>query len=306
MLSKFLFLLFRFFVFLFGLLPFWLIYLLSDFMAFVLYYVIRYRRKVVAANLKKCFPEKSDNELRTIAKGFYKNLSDITIETIKGFRMSKKQILKRWKVLNPDVLDNYYDLNRDVINLASHYANWEWGIQALNMQIRHQAVSIYMPMTNKIMEKWAIKKRERFGMKMISTRQTRDYFTSERSKPASIILAADQHPSNIKKSIMTKFFGNDTPCLHGAEEYAKAGNLPIVYFDVQRAKRGYYTLKIIEMINNPLQTGYSEITQKYMSTLEDIIRQNPVNYLWSHRRWKRSPEIIAQMLEWHNERLAVL
>ena len=102
---------------------------------------------------------------------------------------------------------------------------------------------------------------------------------------------------------MAKFFGYDTPCLHGAEEYAKNGNLPLVYFDVQRIKRGYYTLEIIEMVQNPAETGYGEITQKYINILESIIKRNPNNYIWSHRRWKHSPEQIAQMLEWHKERV---
>jgi len=303
MFSKTLYQLFRFFVFLVGLLPFWYIYLLSDFMAFMFFYIIKYRRNVVTSNLKKCFPEKSDSELKKISKGFYKNLCDITIETVKGFNMSEKQLLKRWKVLNPEILDKYLGSNQDIINLASHYANWEWGILALDKQIKHQAVSIYMPMTNKFMEKWSINKRERFGMKMISIKQTRDYFSAQKPKPVSIILAADQNPSNINKSIMAKFFGYDTPCLHGAEEYAKAGNLPIVYFDVQRVKRGFYTLEIIELIDNPAKTGYGEITQKYMSKVEEIVRKKPQNYLWSHRRWKHSLETIIEMMEWHRERV---
>lgn len=268
----------------------------------MLYYVIKYRKKVVLSNLRKAFPDKTDENLRIIAKQFYKNLGDIMVETFKGFRMSKKQILKRWKILNPEILDKYYNTGRDVINLASHYANWEWGILASESQINHQAVSIYMPMTNKYMDDWARKKRERFGMQMVSIKGTRDFFGSKKPKPVSIILAADQNPTNIKKTIMAKFFGYDTPCLHGAEEYAKAANIPVVYFDVQRIKRGYYTLKIIDMFSEPAQTNYGEITQTYMQMLENIIKEYPANYLWSHRRWKHNKEEIGQMMAWHRER----
>ena len=302
MLSKLLFIIFRLFAFLIGILPFWLIYLLSDFTAFTLYRIIKYRKKVVMSNLKKAFPNETDKDLKTIAKGFYKNLGDIMLETIKGFRISKKQLLKRWRILNPEILNKYYDTGRDVINLASHYANWEWGILASDMQIQHQAASIYMPMTNKYMDEWAHRKRERFGMQMISIKNTRDFFMSKKPKPVSIILAADQNPTNMKKSIMAKFFGYDTPCLHGAEEYARAANIPIVYFDVQRVKRGYYTLEIIDMFSEPAQTNYGEITQAYMNMLEEIIRHKPQNYLWSHRRWKHSLEQIEQMMVWHQER----
>ncbi len=303
MLNKILFQLFRAFVFSVGITPFWILQLNSHFMAFVLYHVVGYRKKVVYSNLHKCFPEKDDKEIIKIARKFYLHLSDVILETLKGFYMSESQLKKRWKVLNPEALDKYFSEGRDVINLASHYGNWEWGILAVDMQIKHQTVSIYMPMTNVLMENWSRKKRERFGMQMISIKGTRDFFMSKKEKPSSIILAADQNPTNIQKSIMAKFFGYDTPCLHGAEEYSRTQNIPLVYFDVQKVKRGYYTLEIIDMIENPAETKYGEVTQKYMAKVEEIIRRKPEYYLWSHRRWKHSDETIAQMMEMHRQRV---
>ncbi|MDD2563791.1 MAG: lysophospholipid acyltransferase family protein [Salinivirgaceae bacterium] len=304
MINQLIFRLFQLFVFLISITPMWVLHLKSSFVAFLLYRVVGYRKKVVIGNLQKCFPEKNTKEVDAIARNFYRNLSDVMLETLKGFHMSEKQLRKRWKVLNPELLNSYFEQGKDVINLASHYGNWEWGILSLDMQIKHQAVSIYMPMTNDLMERWSRKRRERFGMQLVSIKGTRDFFMSKKPNPVSIILAADQNPSNIKKAIMVKFFGYDTPCLHGAEEYARAANIPLVYFDVQRVKRGYYTLEIVEMFDNPKQTKYGEITQTYMRKVEEIIRRNPYNYLWSHRRWKHGQEQIDQMLEWHKERTA--
>ena len=304
MINQLIFRLFQLFVFLIGITPMWVLHLKSSFVAFLLYRVVGYRKKVVIGNLQKCFPEKNATEIDAIARKFYCNLSDVMLETLKGFHMSEKQLRERWKVLNPELLNSYFEQGKDVINLASHYGNWEWGILSLDMQIKHQAVSIYMPMTNDLMERWSRKRRERFGMQLVSIKGTRDFFMSKKPNPVSIILAADQNPSNIKKAIMVKFFGHDTPCLHGAEEYARAANIPLVYFDVQRIKRGYYTLEIVEMFDNPKQTKYGEITQTYMRKVEEIIRRNPDNYLWSHRRWKHGQEQIDQMLEWHKERTA--
>lgn len=304
MLHKILFYLFRLVVFFLGNLPFFILYRLSNFMAFVLHNIVGYRKCVVISNLQKCFPESSYNDIKKITKNFYRHISDITLETFKGFYMSREQIARHWRVVNPEVLDKYYTSGQDVINLASHYGNWEWGIVALNMQIKHQAVSIYMPMTDILAEKWSRRKRERFGMKMVSIKETRDFFSSQQKTPVSIILASDQNPTNVNKAIMAKFFGYDTPCLHGAEEYSREHNIPIVYFDVQKIKRGYYTLTITEMFDSPATTRYGQITQAYMNKVEDIIKRNPEFYLWSHRRWKHSSETVAYMLERHNKRLA--
>jgi KDO2-lipid IV(A) lauroyltransferase len=301
--TKILFQLFRAFVFLIGITPFWVLHAKARFMAFMLYHVVGYRKKVVVGNLKKCFPEKDKKEIQRIAKAFYLHLADITVETLKGFYMTEKQVRERWKVLNPEVIEKYYSQGKDVINLASHYGNWEWGILALDMQVKHQAVSIYMPMTNKLMENWSRKKRERFGMHMVSIKGTRDFFMAKKPEPVSIVLAADQNPTNTQKAIMAKFFNYDTPCLHGAEEYARTANIPVVYFDVQKVKRGYYTLEIIDMFDNPASTKYGEITQAYMGKVEEIARRKPEYYLWSHRRWKHSQAEIEQMLEWHWQRV---
>ncbi len=288
---------FRGFMFIIGKLPFPILYLLSDVLYLQLYYVVRYRRKVVYDNLRKCFPEKSEKEITSIARKFYRNLADITLETIKGFYLPEEEVLRRWKVLNPEVLDKYYKTNRIVLNLAAHYANWEWGILALDRQIKHQAVSLYKPLSNKLIEDWSKKKRERFGMKLVPIYQTREFFNSAHEIPASVVMAADQNPTNKEKSIVVKFFGRDTACLHGPESLGRSAGYPLVYFNVQRVKRGSYTLEIIELFENPKKTAPGEITQEYMSMVEQIVRLKPEDYLWSHRRWKHSDEEIQQMLQ---------
>ncbi|HON19394.1 MAG TPA: lysophospholipid acyltransferase family protein [Salinivirgaceae bacterium] len=287
-------------MYLIGHMPFWMLYGLSDFLRFMLFYVIRYRRKVVFSNFNRCFPEKSEREIRQIAWKFYRNLADITLESIKGFYLSKEEICRRWRVINPELLDDYYRNNRDVLNLAAHYANWEWGILALDAQIKHQAVSIYKPMSNQRMENWSRAKRERFGMQLVPIWRTKEFFGSPKEKPVSVVLAADQNPTNKDKAIVVKFFGYDTACLHGPEAFGRGAGIPLVYFDVQRVKRGFYTMEIIPMFDNPQKTTPTEITRVYMSKVEAVIRQKPEDYLWSHRRWKHSVDEINEMLARQN------
>ena len=284
-----------------GIQPFFILYGLSDITALVLQYLVGYRRKVVQRNLKNCFPEKSAKELAKIERKFYRNLSDITIETFKGLYMSKKQISKRFKVLNPEVMQKYFERGQDTLGLASHYANWEWGILGVDFQIPHQAVSIYKPMHNEYAENFSFKRRSRFGMKLIAIKETKAYFASEKEKPNTYILAADQHPNDKKKSIVVDFFNIETASIHGPEAYGRNTGMPILYFDIQRAKRGHYTMEIIELFEHPKSTSFGEITQKYMSTVESIIRRKPENWLWSHKRWKYTNKDIERIKSYNQE-----
>src|SRR3989339_1258752 len=148
---------FRVFLFKLRFTPFFLLRFFASFLFFILYYIAEYRKNVVISNLKKCFPEKSDSEIKSITKQFYLHLSDITLESLKGFSMTKKQILNHYKVLNPDVLDKFLTQQKDIICLASHYGNWEWGILAVPFQVKLSMIALYKPLTNKYIEKFLIK-----------------------------------------------------------------------------------------------------------------------------------------------------
>jgi KDO2-lipid IV(A) lauroyltransferase len=272
---------------LFRVVPFFLLYFFSYITYLIIYYLVGYRKKVVFQNLKQSFPEKSEKEIKKLTKDFFKhNLAPVFAEGLKGFTMNKKQLLSRYKVKNSEILNNYFEKGQDIIALATHYGNWEWGIQSFDMQIQHQAAALYKPLTNPLVEKYSIELRKKYGMEMVSIFETRAYFEKKKEKPVVYIMAADQRESNVEKAAWINFLGQDTACLLGPEKYAKYNNLPIVFFDVQRTKRGYYTLEIKKLCDTPLDTAPGEITTIYMKMLEDIIRVKPENWLWSHKRWR--------------------
>jgi len=280
----------RIFIEIFRFVPFWLVYIISDFIRFILFDIFNYRKNVILKNLINSFPGKSKEEIKEISKCFYKNFTDILLEAIKGFTMSEKELLKRYKVLNAHVLDKYYDAGQSVISLAGHFTNWEWGI-IIGKTTKHLAGTIYKPLTNKYLNDYLKQKRERFGMKLISTKQTSRVF-SNITKPISVLLIADQIPSpdTFRKAIWVNFLGQDTPCIHGPEAYSKKMNMPTVFYKNHRVKRGFYTMEIIELNDNPKEAEDGVITKRYMDLLEKVIRENPANWLWSHKRWKLKME----------------
>ncbi len=281
---------FRFTVELIRLCPFFMLYAFSDFISFILRIIIRYRNDVIYNNLRNSFPDKAENEIRNLYKSFYKHLSDITLESLKGMTVSEKNIKKRYIIKNTSISDEYFSKGHSVLCLTSHYGNWEYGILGTNNSIKHQAIALYLPLSNKYSEKYGLKRRKRFGMQMVAVQETKSIFEKKTERPVAVIMAADQSPSNQEKAIWTKFLNQDTACLHGPEAYAKKVGLPVLYLSIKKTKRGYYEQHIEKLIENPQDMKPNEITKIYMNRLEADILEKPEYYLWSHKRWKHKKQ----------------
>jgi KDO2-lipid IV(A) lauroyltransferase len=275
-----------FFIKLFALLPFGFVYALSDFFYYLFYYVVKYRRSVVRQNIQNSFPGIDSAEKLRIEKAFYHNLCDILLEGIKGFTISEKSLMKRYRIINPELMNNYYKKGLDVVSVGAHYANWEWGIIIAPIQMLHKLYAFYTPVSNKYLDRYIRESRSKLGTKMISLKGIREAFRAERDVPTSFFFGADQCPSNPKAAYWMTFLNQDTACMQGQEFFARRYKMPVVYFDVQRIKRGYYTAEIKVLEEEPEKTKPGELTEKYMQFLEQIIIKKPEDYLWSHRRWK--------------------
>ncbi len=280
-----LYIVFRFLIVVFYLMPFRVFYLFSDFISLLLNHVIRYRRQVVIDNLHVAFPDKSEKEIGKIANDFYKNLADIILESIRGNAMSEKQLLKRFVIENRDAIDKYHDQGREVIVLAGHNSNWEWGA-ASTSKMKHKAAVLYKPLSNKYIDSYIRKKRARFGVDLIPITQTKRYFLKKKDNLTAYIMVADQSPSNLNKAIWIDYFGKKTAFLHGPQNYTDLLQLPVVFFNVNRERRGYYRLTITELTDDPSRLKGNELTKQYAKLLEKNIRKYPEEYIWSHRRWK--------------------
>jgi Kdo2-lipid IVA lauroyltransferase/acyltransferase len=274
----------RVFIESFRLIPFWMLYIISDLTWFILFKVVGYRKKVIYENLEKAFPEKSKNEIKQLAQKFYRNFTDILLESFKGLTMSRKSFLKRFKLLNPEFLDKYYQEGKNVLCLAAHYSNWEWGI-FLSMYVKHEAVTVYKTVNNRRLNDFMRERRGRWNFKQISMAKTRIIFNNI-EKPKFIVLIADQNTPVLEKAIWINFLGIETPCIHGPEVYSNIFNYPLIFLDFQRVRRGYYSTELSLLSENPKSLEKGEITKKYMGKLEEIIRKKPEDWLWTHKRWK--------------------
>jgi KDO2-lipid IV(A) lauroyltransferase len=266
--------------------PFFLLYGLSNVVSFFLYRILGYRKKVVRENLKTAFPEKSEKALKKIEKDFYLNLSDILLESIKGYTMGEKSARKRYYTEDEAVINNLLEKGKSVIITMAHLANWEWGTNSIPLFVEKDIFVVYKPINNHYIDQYVKKSRSKNGMTMLPLNKTQLYFQKFAKKPSSIILVSDQNPSNPKRAVWVDFLGKKTAFLHGIEYYSRTYNMPVVYLSVQRIKRGHYRFNIQLLHENPKELKPGEITQLYASKLEEEIKKNPADWVWSHKRWK--------------------
>ncbi|MFH1319937.1 MAG: lysophospholipid acyltransferase family protein [Bacteroidota bacterium] len=278
-----------------SLLPFSVLYVFSDFLYILTYYLIGYRKKVVMSNLENAFPEKSGKEIELIAQKFYKNFCDLIIEVIKSLTISEKQIRKRFLFINREILDELYHQNKSVIAVQGHCFNWEWTIMMGPKQGKHKRYVVYKPLSNKFFDNVILDLRSRFETEMILMYKTYDLIeknetllrsSKKDTQPSCYQFGADQTPMKHKAEYWTNFLNQDTPVFLGAEKIAKEWNIPVVFLNVQKVKRGYYEVEFIKLFDNSNETSQFEITEKHVRVLEEIIIAKPENWLWSHRRWK--------------------
>jgi KDO2-lipid IV(A) lauroyltransferase len=272
---------------LFHIFPLSALYRFSDFIFFIIYHVIGYRRKVVETNLDNAFPDKSEIEKKEIEKGFYHHLCDIFIEILYYDRISEEEINKRVKYVNVDFSEKYFKEGRSVIVSMGHFNNWEWlGGWALHTNVNYYAV--YKKLNDKSTEHFFRQMRARLGAIPLEKSDTyRRLITDSQNKiPFIAGFINDQTPVGNEIQYWTKFLNQDTPVLLGTEKLAKKTNSVVVAINMRKIKRGYYEVEPTLLTDTPKETEQYEITEAHTRFLEKIIMEKPEYWLWSHRRWK--------------------
>jgi KDO2-lipid IV(A) lauroyltransferase len=268
-------------------LPLGLLYKLSDLLYFIFTRIFPYRKSVIIGNIQRSFPDKSEDEQQQLVKDFYRHFTDILVEGIKNLSISKKQLKKRMLVRNPELMQELYDEKRNVILVSGHFNNWEWLISSQNLLFNHQAFGIGMPMSNKFWDKKVNQRRERFGMQVINASNYQIKFRTFKKKPFAVLTLGDQSPAHSTKSYWMNFLNQDTAVLFGTEHMANDYNFTVVFFIVQKVKRGFYELELKLITKDAKSLEWGQITEQHTRILEAEIIRNPSQWLWSHKRWKR-------------------
>lgn len=270
---------------LFSLLPFWIIYGISDFIYLIVYYILKYRKQVVFHNLKIAFPHKTDKERTVIAKQFYHNLIDTFLESVKFITLSDRQLQKR-STGEFDLINTYIENGKNIHIMAGHQFNWEFANLLYSKNLKIPFVGVYMAFSNKVIDRIFFNFRKRYGTILISAQDFKKKMHSVFSKQYILALAADQNPGNPSNAYWLPFFGRPVPFVKGPSKGAVKNNTAVVMVGFHKVKRGYYHFSTNNITEDGSKHTSEELTLLYRNALEQTITKDPANYLWSHKRYK--------------------
>ena len=269
------------------LLPLRVLYVFSDILFLALYYFPGYRRKVVAENLRNSFPDKSEQERAVIARKFYRHLADMFIETFKLPHLRLKEHEKRCVFENTELLNRLYDEGKDIAAVLGHYNNWEMQ-NILQLKMKHTIVSIYRPLSNRHFDRFIMNIRGRYGMVLTPTSMViREIVNRRKNNERTMsVFLSDQTPAVSDIHYWTTFLNQDTPVYTGTEKIATKYGMAVVFINQQKISRGHYRVRFELLFESTEGLREHEVTEAHVKHLEQIIREHPEFWLWTHKRWK--------------------
>lgn len=270
-----------------AILPRFVILFFSDILFLILYYLIGYRKKVAVKNITRSFPDYSQKAIRDICRKFYKHLADVMVESAASQYFSMKRLKKMYNVVNPELIEKYYNKGRSIILVTAHYNNWEWAVP-LSYTVPHTILAVYKPLKNKYFDRSMKKIRGRYGARTVPMKQIgRVLFDASNTGELTLTgMVADQRPIKQHIQYWTELLGQKTPVFLGSEKLAKKFNSVVLYMKTTKIRRLSYAAEFELITDQPGETSQYEITEKQFAILEKMVRQEPAYWLWTHDRWK--------------------
>ena len=277
-----------FFIRLLSRLPLAILYVFSDFLFLVSFYLVRYRRRLVKRNLKRSFPGKDDQELQKIEKEFYENLCDYAVEMLKLVTMSKEELSRRMVFKNPEILEGFKKANQSILFLASHQFNWEWILVSASINFPMDIDFVYQPINNEFFDKLTLYIRTRFGAYPIKRDEVARELVKRKHIVRGLASVADQYPGyGHDKKFITQFLNQETAFFMGTNQLALLTQYPALYYPMRKVKRGYYEAYPVIIASPPYGKTSEAVIENYVRVVEKVIENHPSGWLWSHNRWKK-------------------
>lgn len=273
-------------------LPLKVLYFFSDILYVLIFHIAGYRKKVVYENLRKSFPEKTEKELKKIRKKFYKNFSDYLVETAKSFTISATELKVRVQHINRDLFAEAHDEGKNVILLTGHVFNWEWFTALATMVPQEHCFPVYRKIQNQFWDKKIKNIRNAHGNTSLEANEVIKHIFRNKNDGKSIYMfVADQTPHVGFVDYGLMFLNQKTPAFIGYDKLATRMDLVFLYCDMKKVKRGFYQVNYYRIEPENEKFADHEVVKKFHQLLENTVRRDPANYLWSHRKWKNNQAI---------------
>jgi KDO2-lipid IV(A) lauroyltransferase len=274
-------------------LPMWALYAFSAFVYFLAYYIVRHRHRVIADQLAKVFPGKSEAERNAIHRRYLKNFCDVLVEVLKSVSMSPEDMVAHVQIRNLEEVRKYLDAGKSVMLVTSHLCNWEWLLQGMALQLGYPLDAAYKPLHDQWAERLMLGVRSRFGARLIPAKELLADFLRRRGVVRALAMNADQAPVSTDKRYWTQFLGLDTAFYIGAEQIARATRLPVLYARVRRTRRSFYEVDFLRLWDGREATEPQAVTERYARACEADVLRSPADWLWSYRRWRLKKPLYA-------------
>ncbi len=277
-----------------SILPHWFqYYVIGETIYFVLFYVVRYRRKLVTKNLEGSFPEKSREDIADIRRKFYHNLAEVIVDTVIMARMDEAECRRRMIFTNNDEIREIIG-DRNCIAMTSHSGCWEyfgfWGMWLPN----HIVVAVYHKIHNEVFNELYKRLRDHESELPVASYDSLRFFIRNQNgyegKHLALGLISDQNPPRLPDSHWYRFLNRDTLFFEGGEQLAVKFGIPVFYISQRKVRKGYYEARMEMIYDGVEQVEQYEITERYVRLLERDIKECPEAWVWSHRRWKHRPD----------------
>lgn len=279
-----------------SLLPHWALYRVSDFAYLLFLTVFPYRKKVALDNIQQCFPELKPDEHRRILRKFYRQLADVFVESFKNFTISKKEVHRRMRCTNPELLNDLAGSGKSIALCGGHYTNWEMTALVAPGHTSKRIMGIYKRIKNPWFDKKMRETRGRFGLELVPTGEASEWMAQHTPGGVVVIYAIDQSPADPRKAHWISFLGRDTAAYYGPEKHAREHNMAVVFGHISKLRRGYYSVTYELIADEVTALSKGGVIEAVSQRLEADIRKAPEYWLWTHRRWKhRRPESSATL-----------
>jgi len=273
-------------------LPLKILYIFSDVIFFLNYYLIGYRKEVITQNLRKSFPDKSEEEIKEIRKKFYLNFSDYLVETIKSFSISETEARVRMQHINQELFHDAKKEGKNIILLAGHVFNWEWINALAKIVPQAHCHPVYRKVNSDFWENQMKKVRNKFGNEALEANEViLNIFRSKNNGDSAYMFVADQTPHRAHVTYGLEFLNQRTPAFIGYDKLATRMDLVFIYCEMKKVKRGYYQVNYHRIYPDGEKFTENEVVRKFHKLLENTLHKHPDNYLWSHRKWKYQDSI---------------
>lgn len=274
-------------------LPWWLLYGLADFLAWLAWRVIPYRAEVVRENLTIAFPELDPRQLREVMRRYYRGFGEVLVEVVKAVSLSPEEIRRRVAVEGLATVRERIAAGTPVLLVAAHQCNWEWMLLALSLELGYSLDAAYKPLVDPWAEREMLKLRTRFGSRLVPAQRLLGDILRRGRTPRAIAMVADQEPRTSEHMYWTCFLNRDTAFYVGAEEIARVTKFPVFFVAMRRRRRGYYELAVEALAQGGEALAPGALTERYARRVEAQIRAAPPDWPWSHKRWKLKKSLYA-------------